>query len=200
MPLTILILTSCDFRPDELEPKEYLQWRSENADEFTQSKEFTDFLIMAEYLEPQFLALIEKESSSETKAFNEIYDEYKCGLTFNLSFKVKGKLNLLQKNITSVEDYNHRIYILSYKMDEFITLKVEDEKLKPALYNYEGHNELNNKINFRVVFVPESKSCQDLQSINSMILTIDDQVWETGITTFTFEGDAIQNFPEVKSF
>lgn len=196
--IAVLILTSCDYRPDKLRPNEYLEWRSENIQEFIQSRDHKDFTITAEYMEPQFLALIELGKSAGTRDYSGIYNEYKCGLTFNISFKVKDpRVNLLRKDITSIEDYNHRIYILSYRMDEFITLEVNNEIMKPVLYNYEGYNELNQSINFRTVFVPEGTGCNDFDTLEKLQITVDDQLWGSGLTTFTFEGNAIGDFPEV---
>jgi hypothetical protein len=184
-----------------MEVDAYKQWMS-NYSPFVKERVVSDIKITARYMPADYLAYKDLKAVNSLvtqQDMDSLSAKFSKGLYFLISLEptdaTKGKL--VRRGITTHEEYNRRVQVLSFNMDAFISLEYgQDNTLSPSLVNYEGLHELGDRINFMVVFPESHKVFPDGGKLR---LVFEDPFWQTGTNRFSFEVSQITNIPKLIS-
>jgi hypothetical protein len=196
----VIVLISCG-KPKELAFEKYGRWISSEENGLVKSKEVKNASIQVRYLPSEYLAYKEFVGSPDAN-FDTIWNAYKCGLTFQVTLSAdkadKTYGNLMYYQVPSQEELTARIRYLSFSIEEFISLKHGDETYLPVLSNFEGFDQLGNRVSFQVAFIVPDYNCAAPQpSFNDITLTFDDPFWDIGSNNFLFEKGVFTELPKI---
>lgn len=199
----VVILAGCDRTPKELSPEKYVSWIASEERGFIKSKTINNLQLTARYLPPDYLAFREYSSVSDTVSYDSVLSSYKCGTAFQITLQAdksdRAYGNIMAYNVASQEEFMARTRFLSFGIEEFIYLKHKDQTLRPVLSQFEGYDELGNKLNFQVVFILPEYGCGNVKpELDDMQLTFEDPLWDTGTNYFLFRRSVFADIPRLK--
>lgn len=194
-----VMVISCG-EPRSLGWKKYTAWLQEHPDACLREKEINEIRIQLRYIPADFSAYKELTSLDDDytqHTFDSLRNLYACGLHFQLSLEADpARHKLLYENLEDQNDYRQRIETLSFYPQDFVSLETEGEEIFPVLSQYEGYNELSNKILVHVVFSPAWYACEKYGEANhKMAVVFKDPYWETGVNRFAFETSQLKSIP-----
>jgi hypothetical protein len=106
--------------------------------------------------------------------------------------------NLMYYNVPSQEELSARIRYLSFSIHEFISLKLGEKTFEPVLSNFEGFDQLGNKVSFQIAFIVPTYNCGNVnQDFNDITITLDDPFWDLGTNNFQFEKETFTEIPKL---
>jgi hypothetical protein len=141
-------------------------------------------------------------NANATVSFDSIYNEYRCGLTFQFSLQAEKSSmlygNLKYYDIHSPEDLAIRTRLLSFSADEMFAVNCNSNAYLPAMIVFDGFNEIENKITFTMVFQIEEYGCGAMSpTFSNIIFTFDDLVWGLGKNHLQFDKSVFENKPKL---
>ena len=142
-----------------------------------------------------------RELAASTGAYSdELFDSVKLHYENTLNFMVALEAretgeNLLWYGLTDYASYQARIHELSFRVENFISLKTLNTTHYPVLSHFEGYNEFSNKLVFHVAFAFDQNGHEPIGP--TIRLTFDDPYWKTGINHFTFKKEDFDNVPKL---
>ncbi|MBT1705602.1 hypothetical protein [Chryseosolibacter indicus] len=198
--VAILILSCNNKRPASLGAESYLRWISSTESNFVKVKTINNFNIQVKYLPSQYLAYREF-MNSDSLSYDSLLKSYACGLSFQILLHAdkndKHYYNLQYYGLTSEEELAARIRYLSFGIENFISIKHNENLYLPILSNFEGFDFIGNRLSFQVVFVIPEYNCGRGSTLNDLILSFEDPYWSTGKSNFEFKGVDILRAPQL---
>lgn len=195
-------LTACTPHKQTLGWNDYKTWLAEHQDVLSRSNTVEGVKIKVSLQPNDYLAykeLLDSKTTASKSEYDSIRSAYGCSKSFKLEITTdNASLNLIRFGITTKEAYTARINFLSFHADEFISMKVGERVVTPAMTNYEMYNELRNKIVFTAVFTPQDTSCNMFMGSDEYAILFDDPIWNTGKHYFRFEKSDITRIPTLK--
>jgi len=200
--LLAVALISCE-EPKQLTWKKYIAWLQDHPEIVSKTKEVNDIKISLDYIPADVSAYREfavLEGVPGERQFDSLRQFYKCGFHFQLRLEADPvKKNLLFYNTHDETDYKQRIETLSFFSQEFVSLESNGKEDFPVLSQYEGYNELSNKIVIHLVFNPSWFTCDaPIAGDQKMAIVFKDPYWETGINRFAFDTQQLKSIPTLK--
>lgn len=118
-------------------------------------------------------------------------------LCFNLEIEIQNnkKTDILKYKIASQDDYLNRINYLSYGLSNELDLTVNGLKASCVLFSYIPSYGMSPKIECMLGF--ERPTQEKIQNLN---LQFNDQMFDNGTINFSYDPNALNNLPEIKSF
>ena len=109
-------------------------------------------------------------------------------LTFLLSIRPEASgANLMQRGITTPQQFAERIQALSFHSEELITFRVGKNNFTPTVAQYENIHDPSGKINIILKWVVDKEDWNQLTQTSPTIeLLFEDPYWKTGIHHFSF--------------
>lgn len=200
--LFLVSMSACE-QPKSLSWTKYNLWLANNSAVYHKTKETNEINLSAQHIPSGWLAYKELENSQlpyKQYLLDSIREFYKCGLHFRISLESDpAKTKLLYYNIKDDVDYKERIEMLSFHADEFIFIESDGKHEPPMLTQYEGFNELRNRITLHCVFSPKWFVCEKFEdNLKDFTLVFEDPYWDMGINKFTFSVDELKEIPDLK--
>ncbi len=198
----MVVLSGCD-QERALDWNDYQKWVANESNQLKKVKRVNGLNLSAQYLPADYLAFQELKRDNATidsVNYKSARRNYQCGLTFRVMLEPQQKgVNLLHHKVSNTAEYGARVNALSFDIDRFIGMTIGDRTYTPVLSNYEGYNELNNRLIFTTVFQPEEFACGVFQADTDKItLTFDDPFWSTGVNNFTYGTSILTDVPQIK--
>jgi hypothetical protein len=200
---SVLIISSCDRIPESLNGQDYALWLASGDSELAKKQKVNDITVSTRFVPAEYLAYKEFISSSDSVSFDSLLNSYKCGLTFQIAIEApktsERYRSLNYFNISTPQELADRIQFLSFHADEFISLQHNGVNYSPVLSNFEGFDELGNRLLFTVVFQITEYNCGVVSGdFNDVSLIFDDPYWELGTLNFLFKKKYISTVPKLR--
>lgn len=200
--LMVLTLFGCGQSQDVLVWNDYQKWVTHESNELKKVKKVNSLNISAQFLPADYLTFQELKRDGiaiDSVNYKSSKKNYQCGLTFRLMLEPEQKgVNLLYHKVSNMAEYGARVSTLSFDIDRFIGMRIGGKTYAPVLANYEGYNELNNRLIFTTVFQPEEFSCGSFgPGTEKVTLTFDDPFWSTGVNNFTYNTSTLTDVPQI---
>jgi hypothetical protein len=190
----LLLVLSCRQNRDT-QVRDLYRWLNDVDNGLTKTKIIDDVQITVKYLPAQLQAYRELEGKESKFLFDSLVSGYSNQKTFIMSFKsIFDDKNIVYKDVSDKKDYDQRIMDLSFNMGRKLKITACGSDLGPTLFHYEPSYGSNKTINVYVVFAGEKvMSCMEPLDIEYY-----DNVFNTGISHFTFKQEDIDRIPEIK--
>jgi len=201
LTIVFVFLLTCSCRDTKhLTWSEFNLWLADHQEIFVKEQVIDGVKIGVQYLPPQLSAyreLTQMDENRNQQLFDSLKQLYSCGIHLQLIIEADpAKKNLLYYKTSDQVDYKLRIETLSFRADEFVSLEFNGKEEFPVLFQYEGYNELANRITIHLVFSPQDYGC-DFKNLASEKITVlfHDPYWETGSNRFAFYPKQFEKIP-----
>ena len=198
----VALFCGCQSSDKELSPEKYTKWIFSKDHGLIKEKSVSNVKISVRFLPSQYLAYREYINTEKSKPFDSIWVAYKCGLTFQVTLEAEKNDarygNLMYYNISSQPELTARTQYLSFKIQEFIFLSRDETTIEPVLSNFEGFDQLGNKLSFQVSFIlPDYQCGQKNNNFKDFALVFDDPFLDLGTNQFAFDSRSILDIPKL---
>ncbi len=175
--------------------EDYLAWLNDSENGLMKERIINGLQIKVKYLPPEYLAVTDR-SSGKTDSLKNYYSQ---SLTFLLSINPDqlNQKDVVYKDVNNYIDYKSRIYQLSFRLDELISVEIEDVRLKPVLTSFENVYGIKQGRDIIVVFTPADDRQSELLASGNIDFILNDEIFSTGISHFQFLRGDIENAPEI---
>ena len=184
--------------------EDFYAWINEPENGLMQERYINNIHLEIKYLPNELLILQEwQQHNRDTILLDSLKEQYQHAKTFVLTIgpdERDGKKaeDILFKGIGTYEEYREKLLSLSFGIEAFVSLKVDDIELKPVLSHLENVYGLVNSRKINIVFVPQSAEQESLLNSKDLDFTFNDEFFRTGIHHFIFRQDAINKIPKIK--
>lgn len=198
----VLLFSACDSDKGVLGWSDYQEWMHDESNQLKKVKQVNKINISALYLPADYLGfrdLLSSKAVIDSAGYQQAKSNYQCGLTFRILIEPEENgINLLYHKVGSEGAYKARMNALSFSGDQYISMSVGSSVYPPVLVNYEGYNELLNRVIFTAVFRPEEYRCGVFQEeLSEVTLTFEDPFWSTGVNNFTYGTSILTDVPQI---
>ncbi|GEM_PF-4068322 len=200
--VSALLFSACGSDKGMLSWADYQEWIHDESNQLKKVKQVNKINISALYLPADYLGfrdLLSSKAVIDSAGYQQAKSNYQCGLTFRILIEPEENgINLLYHKVGSEGAYKARMNALSFSGDQYISMSVGSSIYPPVLVNYEGYNELLNRVIFTAVFQPKEYSCGAFQEdLAEVTLTFEDPFWSTGVNNFTYGTSILTNVPQI---
>jgi hypothetical protein len=198
----LMLIFSCS-SPEALPPEELEQWARNPKNGLTKVKEVNGFTLSARLI-PASLLAYRDFTSQDSVSMDSLVCLYQGGTNFIVTLEAEKNQDMMRYNIRSANELTGRIQYLNFQIPEFIELQMGDTILPPVVYNFEGFNQLNQRVTFNVAFATNliqlDKRCnrQNKQKSSQATLLFLDPAWDTGTSKFTFDSASLAKVPKIR--
>lgn len=201
LPLFVAFV-SCGQSEGQLSWQRYQEWIFDESNDLKKTRNVNDINLSVQYVPAGFLAYREMLSEGvmiDCIRYQQFENNYKCGLTFRVLLEPEAQgVNLLYHRVSDEISYKQRVNDLSFGNSEYLTMKVGDNEYAPVLSNYEGYNEMLNRLVFTAVFQPDEFECGTFKpGINEFTFTFDDPFWGMGVNNFKYGTSTLAEVPQI---
>lgn len=174
---------------------DYMAWLNDSENGLLKEKIINGLQIKVKYLPPDYLAITDK-SSTNTDSLKKYYAH---SLSFLLSINPEqaNQKDIVYRDVNDYSDYKARIYQLSFRLDELISIEVGNMKLTPVLTSFENVYGIKQGRDIIVVFTPVDKNQAQLLASGNIDFIFNDEIFSTGISHFQFKRSDIENAPAI---
>ena len=200
--LLLLLFTGCSSQSDTMAWLQYQQWLFGEDNTLKKVKQVNNINLTTQFLPANYLAykeMLADEVYMDSTHYKSAMSHYQCGLTFRILVEPeKGGVNLLYHRVSSEVGFKQRVNALSFETDKYISMKVGEQEYPPVLAQYEGYNEMLNRLVFTTVFQPQEFNCGTFSPDTEKItITFDDPFWSTGVNNFTYGTASLTDVPKI---
>ena len=181
--------------------EEYNKWLSSEANGLVKIKRINGFELRVKFLPVNYLAYKEYQDLEMTKGqkqFDSLRESYKTSLTFLFSIcpdHEKGNNeDILISGVNSEQEYNEKVNTMSFNMDKYIKLMIEERELAPVLHNMENVSGLSQSRHFLFAFSDST----GLNMNKGFDFIYADELFKLGINHFMFDAKHLRNVPEIR--
>lgn len=140
------------------------------------------------------VAMEERQEQLEAEAVNQRLDELQGMHYFNMRLRLDGSnQELLKYQIASDQDYQQRIYYLSFGLKQDIYLQVNDQQIPCELFHFARNYGLSPTADFVLGFPMPKDQQGDLQ------LVLEDRIFNNGTIKFTITQSDLENTPRMQT-
>jgi len=194
----LILFFSCHNSITIVDQESFYKYIEEPENGLTVIKETKDIQLKLKYLPPEYLAFKDLKKSDEYLDVDSLIESYSHQLTFmlSLSSKQEGQTDIMFEGLSSYVEFKERLYSLNFEIEKHISLNADSEVYKPVLTSFERLYGLKSGRDILFVFSPKTKNDKALFESETLIFKYEDQDFETGISRFKFERDAIDELHE----
>lgn len=195
---TLLILAavcfSCGKERQKLDPEQYLIAAKSNAD-LQVEKEFKDVTFQVRYRSTDELILDEVSDKKLTDSlYHKLRNKYKTLQYFTFTI-VSARSAEILSHYEGEEDYYKLLDYLSSSIQNDFALVDNNDTLACVLAHYERNFGLSSSNRISLAF--EDKDQGKVKYPSDKILLYDDKLFETGLISFRFEKENLNNLPHL---
>lgn len=198
----LLLMLSCTKTSFKSE-RDFYRWANDSENGLIKKRSANGFELTVKYLPPEYLAYIEagkqKRAAVDSTLINDFKDSKTFLLTIDFSDEKQRKLyadNVMHYGVSDMADYKERVHKLNFNMKEQIYIKTTDgKKLHPVLATMENIYHISSKKSLYLVFTDKDEQV-DLNQSQTLDLVFEDDVFDTGINHFVFDGKEINVLPK----
>lgn len=199
----LLIIWGCvSCSSDVLTVEEYYAWQEEEANGVHKTKSVGDLQFDLKLLAPEYLTYLElkNDKNMDQRTKDSIAGLYKPNLSFVLTIgpveDAKNKFDITSVGVADYDEYSERMKTLNFGLAEMLELRAGDKSWKPALVEMENIYGMAFHRKFNIVFTPEER-LDELTSLEKFRVTFQDDIFNTGTTSFGFLKSAIDKTPAI---
>ena len=123
--------------------------------------------------------------------------QYQKSLAFLLTFEsIKDDGDILWKNISTREDFESRVHLLNFRMNELVRMEINGEVFHPVLSVLENDYGITRSRKIHLVF-SDSKKLRELLQAQHYDIVLEDEVYMTGISHFKFDRKSMEEAPSI---
>ena len=157
--------------------------------------------LTVKYFPAEFLLYKELKTYEEVNLSlkDSLMEWYKFNHTFlmNISLDEENSkdIDVMRYGVKNYEEYREKFLSMNFDLAQFITLKINDQKLTPVLASLENVYGLSNDRNIHLVFSPGKEGINDFETMD---LIYNDEIFDTGINHFVFQKRDLDSAPSIK--
>lgn len=179
-------------QPTHLSKKEYVAWIKNTENGLNKVKTVGDYQVKAQYLPPQFMALLESERPIQKANWQSAVEAKSEAINFQLALStIDRKKSVLRHNLESAAEYQDRVYYFSFEIEEQIRLISGNDTLAPKLCHFVRSFDLSPELRCLMTFDRPSDAKAP------MTLVWKDDLLGMGPLRFPFDPQTIENTPEL---
>lgn len=187
----LCIMSSCK---QAFTPKEYVKWFEKESDLFSKTVIISNYKYTCKFIPWQYKLAKEIEQGvtmqqHADKRRKELDGMYYVDINIDLLNKTSG--GVMENDVISPEDFNARLYYISYRMQDDIFLVSGNDRRPCSLYLFERNFGLKSSVDISTAFIKIEKDENITVELNS-------QVFRTGIINFEYDKNVFNSIPEVK--
>ncbi len=146
----LLVFAQC--QKGSLNAQEFKQWMKDNK-KLVQVREMQEYEYRIQYVPSEWILHTSGVNAEELSKVENGKSQKQNLLYFKLEIDVlNGKENLLKKNVAAADEYYTRLYYVSYKFKDDISMKSAGVTYPCKLYSYERAYDLNSRLQFMIAF------------------------------------------------
>ncbi|OFX36443.1 MAG: hypothetical protein A2X08_14595 [Bacteroidetes bacterium GWA2_32_17] len=174
---------------------DYLTWLNDSENGLMKERIINGLQIKVKYLPPDYLSLKDKSSRNT----DSLKDYYSHSLSFLLSINPEqvNQKDIVYREVNDYSDYKARIYQLSFRLDELISVEIENMKITPVLTSFENVYGIKQGRDIIVVFTPSDENQAKMIASGNIDFIFNDEIFKTGISHFQFIRSDIENAPAI---
>ena len=183
-------------------PSDYMKYLNDPGNGLVKARHLSGLSISAKYLSPELRAFQEVRNRS-----GESLPSHDSLITFNgesIAFLLTIRLDSTSANqditVRGVHDYNDfaaRALNMNFGMQERLMLSADGREYRPVLAALDNEYRMGGARNITVVILDDERP-QRLTEARSLDLSSADDIYETGINHFVFDGATIAAAPKLK--
>ncbi len=195
--LLILLLTSSCKNKGITDMPSFCKWINQSSNGLTQTKNINDLKLAVKYLPPEYLAMkeaVDFNNNASPALYDSLLQLYKKNTTFILTISPENSEggDVMYRDVFDYKEYKQRVHDLNFDFTSYVSIE-SGEKLFPAeLSNLENTYSLSKERNIYVVF-----SDSVLLGSKDIDFIFNDEIFNTGISHFTFQTENLKNIPEI---
>lgn len=200
--LLALILFSCN--KTELTPTEFFAWQHDESNGLHKIQRIGDLEFDIKFMPSEYLVYMElKDQKNVSKKYRDsIQKYYENNLTFLLTIgpaeDVKDKFDITSVGVANYEEFAERAQILNFELKSMIDLKSGSKSWNPVICEMENVYGMTFHRKFNIVFAPKEK-LNEFKTLNNFRISFDDEIFNSGRTTFSFDNTILQKTPKIKN-
>lgn len=192
--VAIVLLCTMSSCKQAFTPKEYVKWFEKEADLFSRTVIISDYRYTCKLIPWQYKLAKEIEQGVTMQQDADIRRKELDGMYYvdiNIDLLNKTSGGVMENDVLSPEDFNARLYYISYRIKDDIFLVSENERRPCSLYLFERNFGLKSSVDISTAFIKNEKD-------ESITIELDPQVFRTGIINFEYDKSMFNSIPEVK--
>jgi len=196
----MICFLSCK-KTEILDIKEYLNYLADPENGLVKEKTVAGVKIKVKYLPEDYLVYnIVKEMSNVEQTYKDsIAKSFQNSVTFmlNIGPAENEEFDITRVDVSNYEEFAKRIENMAFNAQDWITVCVNKKEYHPDIVRLENINALEKSRNFIVVFNSTKNTENDFRK-QDMILSYDDELFDTGVSKFLFKAEDIIDLPAFK--
>lgn len=201
----VLFFFSCESNSKSLSINDYHHYINDPENGLVKSKVANGVEVNLKYLSNDYLAFKDfKNLGLKTEVqYDSLRKEYKNSFTFILTISTSensmqsGVENgVMMKGVTKIEDFKKRAINMNFSMGEYIQLRTPRASINPVLTNLENTYEVVSEKSIYVVFSKEMIDRQ-LKDGEEIEFVYNDEIFDSGISVFSFKKEIFNNIPSI---
>jgi hypothetical protein len=182
-------------------PADYMKYLNDPGNGLVRTRRLNGLSISAKYLSPELRAFQEVRSSDERISSQDSLVAFNGrSVAFLLTIRLDSTSADRDIAVRGVHDYNDfaaRALNMNFGMQERLTLSADGREYRPVLAALDNEYGMGGARNITVVFLDEERP-QRITGARSLDLSFADDIYETGINHFVFDGATIAGAPKLK--
>jgi len=200
LPLCLaLAFISCT-TPDSLDIREYYEWMNDPEHGLVRIREIGDVRLTVKYLPSDYLAwlYVQSEGRSDRTFRDSMNAVYRNSLGFLLTLSPVAPegtgRDIMLSGVSSYQEYVSKFMVMNFRIPELVKLHADGYESSPVLANSENSYGLTTKRDVMLIFPDNPKIWRS----QSLTISFDDRIMETGISRFTFNCKQLQSIPLIR--
>ncbi|MGL4597190.1 MAG: hypothetical protein ACRCYO_06670 [Bacteroidia bacterium] len=189
----LLLLVSCERAVAVLGPEEYIRWVESKENGLYQEKTIGEIRYTVQYRPLDYVRLSEVENGDYAAAMKTHATDRMQYYLLRVG-KANGQGDVLVDGVQVDDAFHQKNAYLMFDFQQDLVLYQNGDTLHPKLYHYQNYQGLAPYVEMLIGF-----ECQQAQMQTDRTFVVDDQVWESGLLKFEFEGSVIQSTPKVET-
>lgn len=178
----------------------YRQWM-DNADHgIVVTRETGDMRVRMQWVPPELQLYRDFHDSDilcDVRKRDSLTQQYQKSIAFLLTFEsIKDGGDILWKNISTREEFEGRVHLLNFRMNELVQLEINGEIFHPVLSVLENDYGIPHSRKIHLVF-SDSEKLRVLQQAQYYDIVLEDEVYMTGISHFKFDRKSMEEVPSI---
>lgn len=197
--VVMTVLSSCD--KGEISADDFYAWHDNEENGYHRITRLGDLQLDLKYLPLELLLFNEENGqvmlASEKDSLKGLYmNNMNFVLTIGPAEDAKDKFDITKVGVANYDEFAERALQLNFEMRDHITLRSGNRTWKAALCEMENVYGLSFHRTFNIVFTPTEK-LEELRNLEEFTLTVDDEIFGSGRTSFRFDRNQLAQVPTI---
>jgi hypothetical protein len=181
-----------------LSSEKYIQWVEDEENQMTRSKTIDDLEFELQYKPVDYIISMEESDSVLTDSLiNERRKELEGMYYFDFKIALKdGSGELLKHELGSAEEYEARVEYFAFKMQNDLSLTIDNEKIPCSLFHFERAYDVAPYSIFLLGFIKGQTTYDENTEVK---FEYHDQIFQKGIIKFIYTIHELNNTPKIQA-